>query len=94
MSSVLSEKTVKVYRTPTCPRWYQSESAAYARWARDLVLRGCEWFDDEGSRCALVGSGESKSFCAHCKKYEDDAPYRRLVKRLARWLRWRASRTA
>jgi hypothetical protein len=86
----LTSKTVTVYTPPTCQRWYRSESAAYMRWARDLVLRGCEWFDEQGSRCALVNSGES--LCAHCKKYDDDAPYRRVVKRLARWLKWRASR--
>ena len=97
MSIVLSEKTVKVYTPPTCSRGYRTKYAACLRWAKDLIARkGLVMRTFE--QCMQCGHEPPSCSCG-ARRYEkfkvlDSERYRKLKKRLARWLFWRVSRAS
>lgn len=74
----LTSRMVTVWYPPTSTRGYRSKHAAFERWAQDLIKARCE-----------CERGDDISPGYTCARHEADT-YRRLKRRLSRWLRWSA----
>lgn len=103
MSSVLSEKTVKVFSPPTSKRAFRTKHAAYMAWAKDLMMHRplkvrtvmlCNKCGHEAPRSACV----AHDWPNPCEFVEcvipDQERWMKVKTRLARWLKWLDSRAA
>ena len=91
--SAVEVMTVKVYRGGG--RRYFSRAAAYHGAARSIVNGKCDCERDSFLYDPCGGPPDSCEYCSRADRATRVDTYRhRLIKRLARWLRWRDDRAA